>query len=145
MTQRDLIDHDSTLKDQKLQQILLIDDSKSVHTLVCAILGGEPVSVHSAYDAEAGIAMAASFRPDLIMLDVEMPGIDGFAACRRLKADPATKGIPIIFLTGRVTTEEMALGLNLGANDYMAKPFNGMELLSRIRDFTADRPFNSAA
>jgi diguanylate cyclase (GGDEF)-like protein len=115
------------------QQILLIDDSKHIHTLVTSLLGDEPVTIHSAFDAQFGITLAASLRPDLILLDVEMPGVDGYETCRRLKADPATASLPIVFLTARATTEEMVHGLNLGANDYVAKPFKLSELLSRVR------------
>ena len=115
------------------QQILLIDDSKAIHALVTSLLGDEPITIHSAFDAQFGIALAASLRPDLVLLDVEMPGVDGYETCRRLKADPATANLPIVFLTGRATTEEMVHGLNLGANDYVAKPFKLSELLSRVR------------
>ncbi|MGD0462248.1 MAG: diguanylate cyclase [Tepidisphaeraceae bacterium] len=115
------------------QQILLIDDSKLIHPLVTSLLANEPVTIHSALDAEYGLALAASLRPDLILLDVEMPGVDGFETCRRLKADPATASLPIIFLTARTATEEMVCGLNLGANDYVTKPFKLSELLSRVR------------
>ncbi len=115
------------------QQILLIDDSKQIHALVTSLLGDEPVTIHSAFDAQFGIVQAASLRPDLILLDVEMPGVDGYETCRRLKADPVTASLPIVFLTARATTEEMVRGLNLGANDYVAKPFKLSELLSRVR------------
>ncbi len=115
------------------QQVLLIDDSKQIHALVTSLLGDEPITIHSAFDAQLGICLAASLRPDLILLDVEMPGVDGYETCRRLKADPVTASLPIVFLTARATTEEMVQGLNLGANDYVAKPFKLSELLSRVR------------
>ncbi len=115
------------------QQVLLIDDSKQIHALVTSLLGDEPVTIHSAFDAQFGIVQAASLRPDLILLDVEMPGVDGYETCRRLKADAVTASLPIVFLTARATTEEMVRGLNLGANDYVAKPFKLSELLSRVR------------
>ncbi len=115
------------------QQVLLIDDSKQIHALVSSLLGDEPITIHSAFDAQFGIVQAASLRPDLILLDVEMPGVDGYETCRRLKADAVTASLPIVFLTARATTEEMVQGLNLGANDYVAKPFKLSELLSRVR------------
>jgi diguanylate cyclase (GGDEF)-like protein len=115
------------------QQVLLIDDSKQIHALVTSLLGDEPVTIHSAFDGQFGIVQAASLRPDLVLLDVEMPGMDGYETCRRLKADPVTASLPIVFLTARATTEEMVQGLNLGANDYVAKPFKLSELLSRVR------------
>jgi diguanylate cyclase (GGDEF)-like protein len=115
------------------QQILLIDDSKQIHSLVTSLLGEEPVQISSAFDAQYGLTLAASLRPDLILLDVEMPGINGHEACRRLKADPATATIPIIFLTARASTDEVVRGLNLGAIDYVTKPFKLSEMLSRVR------------
>jgi diguanylate cyclase (GGDEF)-like protein len=116
-----------------LQQILLIDDSKAIHPLVKSLLVSEPVTIHSAFDGQAGLDLAASLRPDLILLDVEMPGMDGFEICRRLMADPATARLPVIFLTARVAAEELVRGLNLGAVDYVTKPFKLSELLSRVR------------
>lgn len=115
------------------QQILLIDDSKPIHPLVKSLLGEDPVMVHSAYDAQYGLVLAESLRPDLVLLDVEMPGVDGFEACRRIMDDPATAGIPVIFLTARTASEEMVRGLSLGAVDYVTKPFKLLELQSRVR------------
>ena len=115
------------------QEILLIDDTKSIHPLVKSLLGEEPVTIHSAFDGQYGLVLAASLKPDLILLDVEMPGVDGFETCRRLKADPATASAPIIFLTAVADTEHMVRGLNLGASDYVTKPFKLSELLSRVR------------
>jgi diguanylate cyclase (GGDEF)-like protein len=115
------------------QQILLIDDSKPIHALVSSLLGDEPVTVHSAFDGEYGIALAASLKPDLILLDVEMPGMNGYETCRRLKANPDTASSTVVFLTSRSDTEDMVNGLNLGASDYVGKPFKLAELLSRVR------------
>jgi len=115
------------------QEILVIDDSKNVHTLVSSLLGDEPVTIHSAFAGEAGLILAASLRPELILLDVEMPGMDGYETCRRLKANPVTASLPVLFLTARSSTEEKVRGLNLGAVDYVAKPFKLSELLSRVR------------
>lgn len=115
------------------QQILLIDDSQQIHTLVTSLLADEPVAIHSAFDAPFGISLATSLRPDLILLDVEMPGMDGYEACRRLRAEHATSTIPIVFLTARASTEEIVQGLNLGASDYIGKPFKLSELVSRVR------------
>ncbi|HZK79992.1 MAG TPA: diguanylate cyclase, partial [Humisphaera sp.] len=115
------------------QQILVIDDSKTIHPLVKVILSDEPVEVHSAMDAKYGMVLAASTRPDLILLDVDMPGMDGFEACKQLKADPATANVPIIFLTSHATVAEKVRGLGLGAIDYVTKPFNRAELMARVR------------
>ncbi len=115
------------------QQLLLIDDSKAIHTLVRALLADEPVEVHSAFDAAYGKVLAASLVPDMILLDVEMPGASGFDACRDLKADPATSAVPVVFLTSIATIEDKVRGLNLGAVDYISKPVNASELLARVR------------
>jgi diguanylate cyclase (GGDEF)-like protein len=115
------------------QQILIIDDSKPIHTLIISLLSDELAIFHSAYEGGTGMVVAASLRPDLILLDVEMPGMDGYEVCRQLRADPNTASVPIIFLTARAATEEMVHGLNLGGNDYVTKPFKLSELLSRVR------------
>jgi two-component system, cell cycle response regulator len=115
------------------QKILLIDDSEPIHTLVKSLLGDETMVIHSAFDAQSGLVLAASLQPDLILLDVEMPTMDGFETCRKLKADPVTANLPIIFLTVHGASEEMVRGLDLGATDYVAKPFKQSELLSRVR------------
>jgi two-component system, cell cycle response regulator len=115
------------------QQILLIDDSMPIHPLVTTLLADEPVTIHSAFQGQTGLAMAASLHPDLILLDVEMAGLDGFETCRQLKANPSTAGVPVIFLTGRAQSDEMVRGLNLGAVDYVTKPFKLAELQSRVR------------
>jgi diguanylate cyclase (GGDEF)-like protein len=115
------------------QQILLVDDFKPIHALVKAFLADDTVTIQSAFDGESALSMAGSLRPDLILLDVEMPGMDGFEVCRRLKAEPALASFPIIFLTVLNTSEEMVRGLDLGANDYLSKPFKRAELLARVR------------
>lgn len=113
--------------------ILVVDDSKAIHTLIKALLADEPVNIHSAMDATFGLTLAASLHPDLILLDVDMPGADGFDACRQLKANHETAGIPIIFLTALSTVDEKVRGLELGAMDYITKPFSVAELQARVR------------
>ncbi len=115
------------------QKVLLIDDSPQIHTLVRARLAGEPITVHSAQSSSEGLAMVKELMPDLILLDVDMPDPDGFEVCRRLKADSATHGIPVVFLTGASSPDERIFGLELGAVDYVTKPFNPAELRARVR------------
>jgi diguanylate cyclase (GGDEF)-like protein len=115
------------------QQILLIDDDKRIHALVRTLLADEPVEIQSALDPEYGLTLAESLRPDLILLDVEMPHIDGYEVCRRLKVNPDLFNIPVIFLTALSTVHEKIHGLELGAADYVTKPFNSSELLARVR------------
>ena len=115
------------------QKVLIIDDSKPIHALVRARLAEEPIELHSAFDGESGINAALNLLPDLILLDVDMPTPDGFEVCRRLKDDPATMTIPIVFLTGMASTEQKIRGLELGALDYILKPFDPAELRARVR------------
>jgi DNA-binding response OmpR family regulator len=115
------------------QSILLIDDSESIHRLVISLLREESVSLNSAYDGEAGIALAGRFRPDLILLDVDMPGTNGFDVCRRLNEDASTSNIPIVFLTSAGEVGQKVHGLDLGAIDYITKPFDPTEFAARVR------------
>ncbi len=115
------------------KQVLVVDDSPDIHPLVVALLGEEPVDVQSATDPVYGLTLATSNRPDLILLDVDMPGMDGYEFCRRLKADAAMAAVPVVFLTSRGNTEQKVRGLHLGAVDYVTKPFSPGELLARVR------------
>src|SRR5271170_2432071 len=87
-------------------KILVIDDSPDIHTLIRVRLGKERVIIESAFDGESGLVKAREIHPDLILLDVEMPGRDGFSVCTELKADAITMDVPIIFLTGAATAED---------------------------------------
>jgi diguanylate cyclase (GGDEF)-like protein len=118
---------------QPPQKVLAIDDYESVHALLKARLKGENVELTSAMDGESGIALAKSLDPDLILLDIDMPGLDGFEVCHRLKTDPATLKIPVIFLSGHASSEQKIRGLELGAMDYITKPFDPAELRARVR------------
>jgi diguanylate cyclase (GGDEF)-like protein len=104
-----------------------------MHALLQARLHHEPVELHFALDGQTGLAMALRLQPDLILLDIDMPEIDGFEVCRRLKSDVRTLTIPVIFLAGDTTTEQKIKGLELGATDYVTKPFDAAELRARIR------------
>jgi diguanylate cyclase (GGDEF)-like protein len=115
------------------RQILVIDDSKPIHSLVTALLADDPVDIHSATDAPYGLVLAASLHPDLILLDVDLPGMNGFDVCRQLKANFETADLPVIFLTAMSSVEEKVRGLELGAADYITKPFNLAELHLRVR------------
>jgi diguanylate cyclase (GGDEF)-like protein len=114
-------------------KILVIDDSPDIHTLVRVRLSKEQVIIESAFDGESGLTRAREIHPDLILLDVEMPGRDGFSVCTELKADAITMDVPIIFLTGAATAEDKIRGLDLGATDYITKPFDPAELRARVR------------
>jgi diguanylate cyclase (GGDEF)-like protein len=115
------------------EQILIIDDSMSLHQLVKSHLADESFVIHSAYDGESGLVMANELRPGLILLDVDMPKMDGFEVCRRLKGNKQTVTIPVMFLTADFVTPDKVRALDLGAVDYITKPFNYPELQARLR------------
>jgi diguanylate cyclase (GGDEF)-like protein len=112
---------------------LVIDDSEEIHLLLRARLSPEPITLHCAGGGEEGLARAVELQPDLILLDVDMPSPDGFEVCRRLKEDSRTQSIPVVFLSGATSTEEKIRGLELGATDYITKPFDPAELRARVR------------
>lgn len=115
------------------EKILVIDDSSDIHALVKVRLGKEKFIISCASDGTCGMAAAREFRPDLILLDIDMPGRDGFDVCADLKADSMTRDIPIIFLSGATSTKDKIRGLELGASDYVTKPFDPAELQARVR------------
>ncbi len=112
--------------------ILIIDDSPHLHKLVVAHLKADPIVVHSATDGESGLAAATELQPGLILLDVDMPALGGFEVCRQLKAGPATSAIPVMFVTADGTLMDKVRGLDLGAVDYLTKPFKPEELRARV-------------
>jgi diguanylate cyclase (GGDEF)-like protein len=114
-------------------RVLVIDDSEPIHKLIAARLKREGLEVTGEMDGQAGIERAIADKPDLILLDIEMPDVDGFEVCRRLKENPATRDLPIIFLTGTDSTDSKVRGLDLGAVDYVTKPFDQVELRARVR------------
>jgi two-component system, cell cycle response regulator len=115
------------------QRVLIIDDSKNIHALIKARLEGEGLELHSCFNAAQGIAAAGQLLPDLILVDWEMPEVDGFEICRRLKGAPATMTIPVVFLTGIGSPQEKLRGLEAGAVDFVSKPFDPAELRARVR------------
>ncbi|MBN1422898.1 MAG: hybrid sensor histidine kinase/response regulator [Planctomycetes bacterium] len=118
---------------QRKTRVLAIDDSPENLFLLRCILRREGIETIEAPDAERGKALAVSERPDLILLDVMMPGKDGFTLCRELSEDPETRRIPIIFVTALSEREAVLKGFEAGAVDYVLKPFDGAEILARAR------------
>jgi two-component system cell cycle response regulator len=115
------------------QSVLAIDDLPEIHQLLEVRLRPDPLRIHHAFTAEEGLRKAVMLQPDLILLDVDMPEVSGLELCRRLKADPSTAMIPIIFLTGADEVETKVAGFDLGAVDYITKPFDPAELRARVR------------
>jgi signal transduction histidine kinase len=113
--------------------ILLVDDTPTNLKVLAEALQGQGWKTLMAADGESAIEQVAYRRPDLILLDVMMPGIDGFETCRRLKADPKTEDIPVIFMTALSDTLDKVRGLELGAVDYITKPFQQEEVIARTK------------
>ncbi|MGK7926686.1 MAG: response regulator [Spirulina sp.] len=113
--------------------ILIIDDNPTNLEVLYGALDGNGYEILVEMDGESGIDQVKTNPPDLILLDIMMPGIDGFETCRRLKADEISREIPIIFMTALADTEDKVKGLRLGAVDYITKPFHKEEILARIQ------------
>ncbi|MEH1836064.1 MAG: hybrid sensor histidine kinase/response regulator [Nostoc sp.] len=113
--------------------ILIVDDNPTNLSLLCEALNSEGFRFRVAVDGESAIAQVERNQPELILLDVQMPGIDGFETCRRFKANPVTQNIPIIFTTALADTESKTKGFSLGAVDYIPKPFAQEEVIARVR------------
>jgi len=113
--------------------ILVVDDDPRSLALLTGILSGEGYCVRPADSGELALASIAARRPELILLDIRMPGVDGFEVCRRLRQDADTRDIPIVFLSAASEAEERVEGLRLGAVDFIAKPFSRDELLARVQ------------
>lgn len=113
--------------------ILIVDDTQTNLDILFEFLKTYNFKVLVAIDGESAIEQIEYIKPDLILLDVMMPGIDGFETCRRLKADPTTQNIPIIFMTALADTLDKVKGFKMGAVDYITKPFQHQEVLIRIQ------------
>jgi two-component system, OmpR family, alkaline phosphatase synthesis response regulator PhoP len=114
-------------------KILVVDDEKDIVELLAYNLEKEGFAVIRAYDGERALELAKSQRPDLLVLDLMLPGINGVEVCRRLRGDPRSAGLPIIMLTAKGEEIDRVLGLEMGADDYITKPFSVRELIARVR------------
>ncbi len=117
----------------KKSKILVIDDNNLNLRMIELILQNYDYEVISALNGLEGIKSTQENKPDLILLDIMMPEMDGFEVCERLKANPETKDIPVIFLTSKTDSEGIVKGFELGAADYVTRPFNRPELMARIK------------
>lgn len=116
-----------------MKQILVIEDEPKMLRNLLTILRMEQFDAMGAEDGEQGLRLAREELPDLILCDVTMPGLDGYQVLARLRANPATVDIPLIFLTARGEREDIRTGMNLGADDYLCKPCPTEELLDAIQ------------
>ena len=116
----------------RTSNILIIEDDDIVARTIERCLRGKEFQVNVANSGVAGLKAAHRKIPDLVILDVIMPGMDGFTVCREMREDPILKEVPILFLTAKIKPEDAIIGLSLGADDYLRKPFNVDELLLRV-------------
>ena len=114
-------------------RILIVDDEEDILELLRYNISKEGYDVISSENGEEALKAVKTHSPDLIVLDLMMPGIDGLDVCKQLKADAATKSIPIIMLTAKSSESDIIVGLELGADDYISKPFSPKVLLARIK------------
>ena len=115
-------------------RVLVIDDEAPIRLLCRVNLEAEGMDVLEAADGPAGLEKARAETPDVVLLDVMMPGLDGWRVAEELLDDPRTESIPIVFLTARAELRDRARGIDLGGVDYVTKPFNPVELAPLVRD-----------
>ncbi len=118
---------------RRTPRVLVVDDNPTNIVLARACLKGEKVTLEVATDGERGLELALEDPPDLILLDIMLPGMDGFQVCERLKADPRTRSIPVLMITALQELDDKIRGLRAGAEDFISKPFNRAELQARVR------------
>ena len=115
------------------ERILVVEDESAIVDIVCRALRRHGYETESAGDGDAALDKAATLRPDLVILDLMLPKMDGWEVCRRLRAMPETASTPVIMLTARRDERDVLDGLEIGADDYIKKPFSLAELVARVR------------
>lgn len=120
------------------KKILLVDDSSTTLMMEKMILGNGPFDLSTATDGEEALEKAVEKRPDLIVLDIVMPGIDGFETCRRLRQAEETSETPIIMVTTRGEVQNIEQGYAVGCNDYVTKPIDASELMTKVLGLLSD-------
>ena len=129
MTRRRRVSH----KGEAMAKVLIVDDLPDNSTLLAHLVKDQGYEASVASNGRQALDLAAAERPDVILLDVMMPGMDGIEVCRRLKADEELRNIPVILVTAKDLDEDVARGLDAGADDYVTKPFNREVLAARLR------------
>jgi len=117
----------------KTYKILVVEDDQDIRELISFNLVREGYEIHPASTGDKGLTLALALELDLVLLDVMLPGLDGFEVCRRLKSRPETRHLPIIMITARSEDADIIAGLEIGADDYITKPFSPKVLSARIR------------
>ncbi|MEK6716530.1 MAG: HD domain-containing phosphohydrolase [candidate division NC10 bacterium] len=123
----------SPFGDESRPRLLVVDDDALIRQFLEDQLTGEGYLVSTARDGEEALAKVAADSPDLILLDVMMPKVDGFEVCRRLKSDDRTILIPVVMVTALTATDQRIKGIEAGADDFLSKPYNRLELFTRVR------------
>ena len=126
-------------------RILIVDDTLQNIQVLGTVLREKGYQLNVAQNGKQALDMVHKVQPDLILLDVMMPEMDGHETCQHLKADPKTAEIPVIFLTAKVETDDIVKGFELGAIDYVTKPFSPLLLLTRAQTVLRRRLANAAA
>ncbi len=116
------------------KKILLVDDSNTVLLMERMLLANEGFELLTASIGREAVQKAASEKPDLILMDVVMPDLNGFDACKQIRAKPDTKHIPVIMVTTRSEATNVQIGFESGCSDYVTKPINGVELITKIKN-----------
>ena len=117
----------------EINKILIVDDEKSIHSYLRRKLSKLGYSIYIAEDGEEALTQAFSHLPDIILLDIKMPKLNGIEVCKRLKSDDQTKHIPILMLSAKAQSEEIEEGLEAGADKYLCKPISFPDILKEIQ------------
>jgi putative two-component system response regulator len=133
MNSSDLTRGSSTTERPRIGRVLVVDDIEANRTLVTALLTRDGYEIEAVADGRAALEAVRRRPPDLVLLDVMMPGLTGFEVCRLLKADVHTRLIPIVLITALQQSEDRVQGFDVGADDFISKPFNAHELRARVR------------
>jgi len=120
--------------------ILIVDDEPTLVLALELLMKKEGYETHAVSDGEKALEVAERLRPDLILLDVMMPKVDGFEVCQRIRANPALSGVSIIMLTAKGREVEREKGLALGADLYITKPFSTREVVRKVKEVLASKP-----
>ncbi len=115
------------------QNILVVEDDPDISELVQYNLEKDGYCVHTASNGEDGLVLAQQFHPSLVILDIMLPGMSGLKICSKLRENPATRSLPIIFLTAKGEESDLIIGFEMGADDYISKPFSPKELVARVK------------
>jgi putative two-component system response regulator len=121
------------MKGSRQHHVLVVDDDPAIRNLHTDLLGGAGYDVTVASDGDEALARVEVRRPDLVLLDLDMPRVSGYEVCRRLKADPRTRFVPVVILTGAMAEQARLLAWELGADDFLTKPFRTKHVLTRCR------------